>query len=209
MSKVKACIDVSHDRTTTWVSFAGWRADGRPQVEVVAHRAGTDWVEDWLKDPKRADRIEAVTGQSKGAPVSGLMKDLKVAGLPFPVEDWGSDDLAGWTGAFYDLVSEGRMNDDGELVGLRHLPQPALDLAAANTVFKPLGDRFVADRARSPVDAAPLVSAIGAIGLLTRREAEPAPPPPPPRRLAKTTEPETPTTRRRRGRAADPATAGF
>lgn len=208
MSKVKACVDVSRDRTTAWISFAGWRADGRPQVEVVAKLPGVDGVEAWLKDPKRADRIEAVTGQTRGAPVSGLMKDLKVAGLPFPVEDWGSDDLAGWTGAFYDLVSEGRMNDDGELVGLRHLPQPALDLAAANTVFKPLGDRFVADRARSPVDAAPLVSAIGAIGLLTRREAEPPPPPPPPRKLAAPTTKDRPASRLR-GRSADPATAGF
>ncbi len=171
VGKVKACVDISHDRTMTYVAFAGYRADGLPQVEVVAQRSGQHWVEDWLKDPKRADRIEAVTGQTKGAPVSALMAELKLAGLP--VEDWQGDDLGGWTGAFYDLVRAGAVNDAGEQVGLRHLPQPVLDIAAATAVTKPLGDRFAWDRKNSPTDIAPLVAATGAVGLLTRKEAAP------------------------------------
>lgn len=179
VGKVKACIDVSHDRTMTYVSFAGYRADGLPQVEIVAQRAGQSWVKGWLSDAKRRDRIEAVTGQTKGAPVSALMKELKLAledrddDFDIPVEDWGGDDLAGWTGALYDLVRAGAVTDEGEQVGLRHLPQPSLDVAAATAVTKPLGDRFVWDRSKSPADIAPLVAATGAVGLLLRKTSPP------------------------------------
>jgi hypothetical protein len=179
VGKVKACIDVSHDRTMTYVAFAGHRADGLPQVEIVAQRAGQAWVKDWLSEPKRRERVEAVTGQTKGAPVSALMADLKLAledrDDPFdiPVEDWTADNLAGWTGEFYDLVRARAVTDDGEQVGLRHLPQPSLDVAAATAATKPLGDRFVWDRKNSPADAAPLVAATGAVGLLLRKEAAP------------------------------------
>ena len=180
VGKVKACIDVSHDRTMTFVSFAGFRADGLPQVEIVAQRAGQSWVKGWLSDAKRRDRIEAVTGQTKGAPVSALMKELKVAfedrgdDFDIPVEDWAADDLAGWTGTFYDLVRAGAVTDEGEQVGVRHLPQPSLDVAAATAVTKPLGDRFAWDRSKSPADIAPLVAATGAVGLLLRKAPPPA-----------------------------------
>lgn len=179
VGKVKACIDVSHDRTMTYVAFAGHRADGLPQVEIVAQRAGQAWVKDWLAEPKRRERVEAVTGQTRGAPVSALMADLKLAhddrddAFDIPVEDWQGDNLAGWTGEFYDLVRVGAVTDDGEQVGLRHLPQPSLDVAAATAATKPLGDRFVWDRKNSPADAAPLVAATGAVGLLLRKEAAP------------------------------------
>lgn len=173
---VKACIDVSHDRTMTYISFAGSREDGLPQGEVVAARAGQHWVAGWLADPKRRDRIEEVTGQSKGAPVSNLMKELRAGvldddGKPLdlpPIIDWTGDDLAGWTGEVFDLVAAGGINDAGDQVGVRHLPQPALDVAAATAVFKPLGERFVIDRAKSPTDVAPLVSFFGALALLIR-----------------------------------------
>jgi len=171
VGNVRACVDISHDRTMTYIAFAGHREDGLPQVEIVAQRAGQSWVEGWLKEPKRLERIESLTGQSKGAPVSQMMKDLELAGLP--VEPWQGDDLAGWTGAFYDLVRAGAVTDDGELVGLRHLPQPSLDVAAATAVTKPLGDRFVWDRKNSPTDIAPLVAATGAVALLRRKEAAP------------------------------------
>lgn len=179
VGNVKACIDISHNRTMTYVAFAGYREDGLPQVEIVAQRAGQDWVKGWLMDAKRRGRIDALTGQSKGAPVSALLKDLKVAlddredDFDVPIEDWGGDDLAGWTGTFYDLVRAGGMTDGGEQVGVRHLPQPALDIAAATAVTKPLGERFVWDRSKSATDIAPLVAATGAIGLLTRRAPEP------------------------------------
>jgi len=155
--KVKACVDVSFDRSRTHITFAGHRADGLPHVEVVASRAGVEWVLPWLQDPKRADLIEAVTGQTRGAPVSGLLIDLAEAGVP--IVDWQGADLPAATGAFYDLV---RAN------GVRHLPQPVLDVAAATAVTRPSGDGWLWDRRHSSTDIAPLVAATGAVWLLGR-----------------------------------------
>jgi len=157
VGKVKACVDVSFDRSRAHVAFAGINDRGRPQVEVVASRAGIEWVLPWLQDPKRVDLIEAVTGQTRGAPVSGLLPDLAAAGLP--VVDWQGADLGAGSGAFYDLV---RNN------GFDHLPQPVLDVAAATAVTKPSGDGWLWDRRHSPTDIAPLVAANGAVWLLNR-----------------------------------------
>lgn len=169
VGKVKACIDISHDRTMTYISFAGRRMDGLPQGEVVAQRAGDSWVKGWLLDARRKGRIEAVTGQKHGAPVSQLLKDLAAdPEFDIPIEDWAGDDLPGWTGRVFDLVKVGAIDDEGHDVGVRHFPQPALDLAAATAVAKPLGDRFVWDRKQSPTDIAALVAFTGALGLLTR-----------------------------------------
>lgn len=157
VGNVKACVDVSLDRSKAHIAFAGHRADGLPHVEVVASRAGVEWVQDWLTDPKRRDIIEGVTGQGRGAPVSGLLQELKEAGLP--VTEWQGSDLTNGSGAFYDLV---RIN------GLRHLPQPVLDVAAATAVTKPSGDGWLWDRRHSPTDIAPLIAASGAVWLLNQ-----------------------------------------
>lgn len=158
VGKVKACVDVSFDRSRAHIAFAGINDRGRPQVEHVASRAGVEWVLPWLQDPKRVDLIEAVTGQTKGSPVSGLMKDLTEAGVP--VVEWVGADVPIATGAFYDLV---RGN------GVDHLPQPALDVAAATAVPKLSdGGAIMWDRRHSPTDIAPLIAATGAVWLLNR-----------------------------------------
>lgn len=195
---------MSHDRSTTWVAFAGRQANGRAQCEIVAQRAGQDWVAGWLRNPKRRDRIEAVTGQTRGAPVSKLMKDLKAEkGLP-PVDDWAGDDLPAWTGQVFDMIRDNLVT---------HLPQPALDAAAANAATKPLNERFVWDRSKSPVDAAPMVAFTGALGLLMRRRPDPPPAPVPvnrrPGQAQKPTGQPAATEPRRRRRSSDIATAGF
>jgi hypothetical protein len=157
VGKVKAGIDVSHDRSRAHITFAGINDRGRPQVEVVASRAGVEWVLPWLQDPKRVDLIEAVTGQTRGAPVSGLLIDLAAAGVP--IVDWQGADLPAGMGAFYDLVRDN---------GFDHLPQPVLDVAAATAVTKPSGDGWLWDRRHSPTDIAPLIAANGAMWLLGR-----------------------------------------
>lgn len=165
VGNVRACVTISHDRIKTFIAFAGRQADGTPQVELVAERAGSEWVEDWLRE--RADIIDAVTGQSRGAPESALLDSLEssLAGL-IDVEDWQGADLAGGTGRFYDLVREG---------GLAHNPWPSLDLAAATAVPKLTeGGAFLWDGKRSPTDIAPLRAATGAVWLLTRPNEAPA-----------------------------------
>lgn len=197
VTPVRACIDQSHDRSQTWVALAGRRADGVAQAEVVVGRHGTDWVGDWLMDPKRRHLVKAVTGQSNGAPVSALMKRLKerfedpADAFDVPVEDWTGGDLLGACGEAFDMVRDG---------AVRHNPQPVLDQAAATAVTKPLGDGWVINRAKSPSDAAPLVAWIGALWLLSQPESTPPPQSQPPRAL-EVAQTQAPTD--------DLATAGF
>lgn len=164
VGKVKACVDISNDRTLTFVSLAGRDEDGRAQVEVVARRAGTEWVEAWLRERVDSGVIEEITGQGRGAPVSALLDDLEAAGLP--VVKWEGSDLTGGTGAFYDAVRDNK---------LTHLAWPELDVAAQTAVPKATeGGAFMWDRKRSPTDIAALQAATGAHWLLTRPVEAPA-----------------------------------
>lgn len=172
---VVACVDTSHDRSMTRIAFAGHTPDGTPKVEVVAERYGQDWVEAWLMDPKRHDRIRALTGQSRGAPVSQLLTRLKEDEVfDIPVVDWAGGDLTGAHGEAYDAVRDGKV---------LHNPQPTLDIAAQTAVTKALGDGWVLDRSKSPSDVSPLLAFIGALWLLKNPVSEPPPPSPPPTAL--------------------------
>jgi hypothetical protein len=170
---VKAGIHQSIDRKRVYVAFAGHRADGVAQVEVVAERLGSDWVRDWLMNEKRRDRITAVTGQTNGSPVSPLMKDLDEDDtFTIPVVKWSGGDLtAGWA-KVYDDVRDNKV---------RHNPQPILDVAAATAVVKIFsGGASIPDDRASPADVAPLMAFTAAYWLLSEREIAPPPPPPPP-----------------------------
>ena len=159
VGNVVAGMAMSADRIKSYIAFAGRQADGSVQVELVAERAGSEWVADWLQE--RADVVDAVTGQTRGAPVSSLMGELraKLEGK-VKVVDWMGGDLPSGTGRFYDLVREG---------GLTHNPWASLDLAAATAVPKLTdGGAFMWDHKRSPHDVAPLQAATAAVWLLTR-----------------------------------------
>lgn len=164
-AEVVACVDVDHDRTRAYVSIAAKREDGRTHTEVVATRAGTEWVLPWFLDdgyPHRAGW--RITGQTNGAPVSSLMPALKEAGLD--VHDWAGPDLGRAWGQFFDLVSI--EDDDGNTrdPGLFHRPQSALDVAAGQAVTRPVGDGSMPDRRRSPVPIGGFVACVGAVWLL-------------------------------------------
>lgn len=172
---VFACIDTSHDRAQTYIAFAGRRADGVPQVEVVAGRYGQDWVKDWLMDDRRRDRIKAVTGQWRGAPVSSLIQRLdEDREFTIAVEEWSGSNLMGAFGEAFDAVRDGKV---------RHNPQGPLDSAAQTAVTRALGDGTIPDRAHSPTDIAPLMAFIGALWLLSKYKPPPPPAPPPPEAL--------------------------
>lgn len=173
VGQVVAGVDQSHDRSMTFVAFAGHRADGLAQVEIVAQRTGSAWVKEYLMDDKRRDRIKSVAGQSRGAPISPLMEELAAdEEFTIPVVEWaGSDLTAGWADVF-DSVRDNTV---------RHNPQPVLDIAAATAVVKVFsGGASVPDHKASPAEVAPLMAFTAAKWLLGKREVVPPPPPPKP-----------------------------
>ena len=163
---VALCVDVSWDRSTSHIGLASTRGDGNVHVELIASRTGTSWVADWLTDDDRSEAVRTapVAIQAKGAPASSLVKTLQDAGVN--VVEWGGSDLGAGTGAFYDLV-RASVGEGGSTRGVRHRDQPLLNLAAANATSKPAGDAWLVNRARSAVDAAPLIAVIGATWCLT------------------------------------------
>jgi hypothetical protein len=172
------CIDVSTNRSMTYIAVCGGRRDGIDQAGIVAYRSGTEWVKDYLMhDPAVAGRVRSVTGQKNGAPVSALMKDLSAASTDpsdeFTIEvvDWSGGALMDATATTFDAVRD---------VTVRHNPQPVLDSAAATAAMKKLGDGFVIDRTGSFSDASPLVAFEGALWLRRQHRAAPAAPPLPP-----------------------------
>lgn len=149
-------LDVSWDRSTSYIVGAGLREDGSAHVEMAQQASGTHWVVPWLTDPKRAARHGGkvtVVAQGRGGPVASLLDELRASDLVNLIE-WQGSDLGAASGAFYDAVVGER---------LFHPPWPALDLAAATARTKPLGDGWGWDRRRSPNDASPLVAATGAV----------------------------------------------
>jgi len=168
-SPIWPCLDISWDRTTSHLGVAGWREDGLPHVEVIASRAGTDWVVPWLSERKDTLGDEIVV-QAKGAPASSLIPALEEAG--FSVVKWGGSDLGAAAGSLYDRVRAAVGQGSAES-GLRHLPQPVLDVAAATASTRPMGDAWMWDRKNSPTDAAPLIAVTGALWALTRPSEKP------------------------------------
>ena len=151
--RVAFAVDVSWDRSTAWVAVCGTREDGRPHVELAATKPSTEWVAGWLA--KRADQYGApmVALQGSGAPVSSLLDELRDQ-LGDRVLPMAGADLGRACGAFYDAITTGQ---------LVHIGQEPLDEAVEAAVVRPLGDAWVWDRRRSPIDIAPLVAVTAAL----------------------------------------------
>jgi len=164
-SPVGIGLSVAWDRSRASIGAAGLRPDELPHVEVIATRAGTDWVVDWFTDPKHPHRKDYRVAIQPSSPAGSLIDDLEEAGIT--VVGWKGPDLPQSHGRFYDAVKEHR---------LRHRPQAILDVAAATAVPKTLGgDAWVWDLRKSPVDISGLVACTGALWLssIPVEEADP------------------------------------
>lgn len=152
VGRVVVSIDMSLDRSKTWICRAGRRDDGLLQAEIWHAEMGTGWVKAWLTD--HADVIDAWTGQTRGAQISDLVAELandnefEIPHVPLDVQKC--------FGVAHDMVRDGTV---------RHNPQPPLDFPAAAAEIHYLGDQGVIDRKKSPGDAAPLMAWAEAVWL--------------------------------------------
>lgn len=150
-SPIALAIDTSHDRSMTYLAVAGYRNDDLPHVEVVAQRAGTEWVAKLVSDGLDF-KPDTVVVQGRGAPASSLIEYLEQEGVV--VTRCQGNDLTSATSQFSDRLTNGTLryrDQDSILAGLR------------DAVKKHLGEVWVWNRARSPVDVAPLCAVTEAL----------------------------------------------
>lgn len=159
-------VDFTPDRASSSIVAAG-PVDGRHGVELVDHRAGTDWVvsrciELWDRWSPRSFVVDSV------GPASSVIPDLEAAGIV--VVTTRSRDMAQACGRMFDAV----LNDK-----LVHRGQPPLDAAVAGASKRKLGDAWAWSRSSSAVDISPLVAATlalwGATSVVVEKPATPGP----------------------------------
>lgn len=161
--QVFAAVDVSWDRARAHVAIASRRSDGLMHLEVVASRAGTEWVVPWLSERVGGSWFDGrVAVQGRGAPASSLIDPLREAGID--VVAWEGPELAKASGRFFDRVTQSQV---------RHIGDPLLDSAASVAKAKAAGDAWYFDRKGSPADVAPLIAVCAADWLASRQEEAP------------------------------------
>lgn len=157
-------VDVSQDRSMSYIASASRLCDGRIFVQVVAKRAGMMWLPDYVADLCAQSGHDSVAVQSRGSASMEWLPALEEAGLQvIPVD--GSH-VGSATGTLRDMVR------DDILVTI---PQPDVELAVSGGVTRPYAEADAWSRLRSlPVDIAPLCAISWAVwGLTTRPVVEP------------------------------------
>lgn len=147
LEQLALAVDVRHDRSASSMAIAGMRPDGRTQVELAEHRAGTGWVVDRVAELQRRWGIEQAT-VDPGSPAGALIPDLETAGIT--VRTVTTREFAQACGAFYDAAMNGR---------IRHLDEPELNAAVASVDKRPLADAWAWERRNPATDVTPLVAA--------------------------------------------------
>jgi hypothetical protein len=145
LDQLMMAVDVQHDRSASSIAIAGTRPDGKVQVELADHRAGTGWVADRVAELQRRWGIETVT-VDPGAPAGALIADLEGNGVE--VARVTTREFAQACGAFYDAVLNSRV---------AHLDEPELNAAVSSVDKRPLADAWAWER-RNVSAVTPLVA---------------------------------------------------
>ena len=156
-------IDVSVDRSHSWIAAAVLDANGNPVVSLRERRKGLMWVPDYMKRLAEESGMWEVAIQSKGCPAMEFIEPLKQLG--FTVHEIDGSHIGLATGRLRDRVREHR---------LIHAPQPLVDQAIEGGVTKVIAENEAWDRRKSIVD----ISGVAAItvslyGLETCEPPEP------------------------------------
>jgi hypothetical protein len=145
-------LSVSLDRR--WTSFAtsGRRADGLLHVDTTKRAAGTEWVVDFAAEVYAGSHLPLRI--HKTAPEASFIAPLRERGVE--VIEVSSADVAQATGQFIDACNAGE---------LRHLGQPALDIALKGAVLRTSTDGAALwSQRNSQVEITPLMACTIATG---------------------------------------------
>jgi hypothetical protein len=153
---VALALDVSQDRKHASIAAASLRADGKVHLEVVARRAGTDWVVPAMVRLHRLWKPVAVAIASAGAPAGSLIDDLIAAGIDVPKDKdhpvrgdlavMRSGDITEACGQMADAMNQGTVV---------HLDQVPLTAAVNGARTRRNGDAWTLDRTSSLTEISP------------------------------------------------------
>ena len=162
---VSLALDVSPDRSVASMAAAGRGVDGVPYVDVIETRRGdAEWGVGKFVDLCSRHDVRAVVIDGVGG-ANALVDPLRQAGLTVTVT--GSRQVAAAFGGFFDAVMDGN---------LRHLNQPALNLALSVARKRRIGDGgFGWSRKDSQSDITALCAATLALWGLTSDEVDTPP----------------------------------
>ncbi|NUP45354.1 MAG: terminase [Streptomyces sp.] len=154
---VALAIDVSQDRKHASIAAACRRPDGKVHLEVVARRAGTDWVVPAMVRLHKLWKPVAVAVASAGAPAGSLIDDLIAAGIDVPKDKehpergdlavMRSGDITEACGQMADAMNQGTVV---------HLDQVPLTAAVNGARTRRNGDAWTLDRTSSLTEISPL-----------------------------------------------------
>lgn len=154
-------VGIATDRDYTWISVAGYRADGVAHVELIAQRTGMLWAEAAVKSLTERFNIVAVAFQSVGDPAFDFLLPFTEAGFPvFEVKGPGIGSAAG------------RIKDRVRDKIVAHPEQPAVSMAVSGAVVRSLGEVRVWFPKGSATHSGPIVAISHALYAL---EAAPRP----------------------------------
>ena len=159
-SEMCLSVDVDFDRQYSAVAVAGFRADGLPHVEAIAHRAGILWCIPFLKKVREAQGVDRVAVRSRGAAASELVEPLREAGF----------DVVEIVGAI-DGQAAGQMRDAVSARQVRHRGQQPVADAVGGTESAIVGGVAVFERKGAAVSTSPIIACAYALwGLRNRYE---------------------------------------
>lgn len=145
---VALAIDIAPTRDSASIAAAGMSTEGMVWVDVIENRRGTtEWVIPRLKAILEKQEARAVLIDAL-SPAGSLIEPLEAEGIK--VSKTGSNIMAAATAQLYDAVMSHSM---------RHLEQPALNLAVAWARKRKLGDAWAWNRINADADITPLVAA--------------------------------------------------
>lgn len=157
-SQLALAVDVDYDRRYSAVAIAGFRADGLPHVECIAHRAGIMWTLEFAKKVKKAQGVNRVAIRSRGAPASELVEPFEEAGF----------DVLRIEGPM-DGQASGQFEDDVLGFRVRHRDQGPLNDAVAGTQSSVVGGVRVFERRDAAVSTSPVIACAYALFALRNR----------------------------------------
>jgi hypothetical protein len=119
-----------------------------PQIELVDHRGGSEWVVERLRDVASRWPVRCVVVDGASSARS-LIPAMENAGLK--VEKTTGTDMGAACGDLFDALRDGTF---------RQVPHPDLDAAVSSARKRNLGDAWALNRRADGADISPLVAAV-------------------------------------------------